>query len=184
MIARLVRPALLIAATAALGACTAYDGYGGTRVSVGYSSGGYYPYGYSRYPYYGWYDGFYYPGTGYYIYDDYGRRYRWSDRHRHYWEGRRGHYRDHHDNWGGYRRDRDGRYRDRDYRNDQRRGEWRRSPDDPRSVTGERRSDRGEARAERRSNRGEARSERRSNRGEARNRQQSDNTERRGGWRR
>ena len=109
MIARLVRPALLLAATAALSACTAYDGYGSSRVSVGYSSG--YPYGYSPYSYYGWYDGFYYPGNGYYIYDSYGARHRWSDRHRNYWEGRRGGRRGG-DNWDGYRRDRDGRYHD------------------------------------------------------------------------
>jgi hypothetical protein len=126
MIARLVRPALLLAATAALGACSSY-GYGGSRVSVGYSSGGYYPYSYSRYPYYGWYDGFYYPGTGYYIFDSYGRRHRWSDRHRHYWEGRRGGHRDSRDNWGGYRRDRDGRYYDGDRRGDGR--DWRRDGD-------------------------------------------------------
>ena len=63
MFAHLTRPALLLAATAALSACSAYDMYG-TGVSVGYSSGGY-PYGYSPYSYYGWYDGFYYPGTGY-----------------------------------------------------------------------------------------------------------------------
>ncbi|MET0180880.1 MAG: hypothetical protein ABW194_10430, partial [Novosphingobium sp.] len=56
-------------------------------------------------PYYGWYDGFYYPGTGYYIYDNGGRRHRWSDGHRRYWEGRRGG-RDARANWSGYRRDR------------------------------------------------------------------------------
>jgi hypothetical protein len=112
MIARLARPALLLAATAALGACTAYDGFGYGGVSVGVSSGGYYPHRYSPYSYYGWYDGFYYPGAGYYVYDDYGRRHRWSDRHRHYWEGRRDGRRDHGENWDGYRRDRDGRYHD------------------------------------------------------------------------
>lgn len=113
MFARLTRPALLLAATAALGACTTFDSYGGTSVSVGYSSGGYYPYGYSPYSsYYGWYDGFYYPGAGYYVFDNYGRRHRWSDRHRHYWEGRRDGRRDRGENWDGYRRDRDGRYHD------------------------------------------------------------------------
>jgi hypothetical protein len=113
MIARLARPALLLAATAALGACTAHDGFGYSGVSVGYSSGGgYYPHRYSPYSYYGWYDGFYYPGAGYYMYDSYGRRHRWSDRHRQYWEGRRDGRRDHSENWDGYRRDRDGRYHD------------------------------------------------------------------------
>ena len=147
MIARLVRPALLLAATAALSACTAYDGYGSSRVSVGYSSG--YPYGYSPYSYYGWYDGFYYPGNGYYIYDSFGARHRWSDRHRNYWEGRRGGRRGG-DNWDGYRRDRDGRYHDGnrggergDYSRDRRdndrgdRGNWQRRGD------GDNRGDRG-----------------------------------------
>ena len=112
MFARLARPALLLAATAALGACSTYGGFGGTSVSVGYGNGGYYPYRYSPYSYYGWYDGYYYPGAGYYIYDSYGRRHRWSDRHRHYWEGRRDGRRNGGENWDGYRRDRDGRYHD------------------------------------------------------------------------
>lgn len=122
MVARFVRPVLLVAATAALGACSTYGGYGSTRVGVGvgYSSGGYYPYGrsYSRYPYYGWYDGYYYPGTGYYIYDRHGARHRWSDRHRRHWEARRGDRRGG-ENWSGYRDD--GRRADRD----RGRGEWR-----------------------------------------------------------
>jgi hypothetical protein len=114
---RLARPLLLFAATAALGACTAYDryGYGGTSVgvSVGYGSG--YPYGgyYSRYPYYGWYDGFYYPGLGYYIYDRYGQRHRWNDHHRRYWEARRGdrrYWRERRENWNGYQPSPDGVY--------------------------------------------------------------------------
>ena len=150
MIARLIRPALLIAATAALGACSSY-GYGGSRVSVGYSSGGYYPYSYSRYPYYGWYDGFYYPGTGYYIFDSYGRRHRWSDRHRHYWEGRRGGHRDHRDNWSGYRRDRDGRYHDGDRRGDGR--DWRRDGDGRDWQRDDRRGDYSRGRDDRRDDR-------------------------------
>ncbi|MGX7894914.1 peptidase [Tsuneonella sp. HG222] len=109
MFKQFVRPALLLAATAALGACSAYDsyGYGGTVVSVGYGNGGYYPYSsrydrYDPYGYYGWYDGFYYPGTGYYIYDRGGTRHRWSDQHRRYWEGRRGG-RDVRENWSAWR---------------------------------------------------------------------------------
>lgn len=95
-----------------LGGCTAYDdgyGYGYGGVSLGYSSGYYDPW-YSGY--YGWYDGFYYPGSGYFIYDRHGRRHRWSDHHRRYWEGRRdrGEWRDHD-------RDHDGR---RDWREDRR----------------------------------------------------------------
>lgn len=156
MIARLARPALLIAATVALGACSSYGSRGYSGVSLGYSTGGYYPYGisYSRYPSYGWYDGFYYPGTGYYIYDSYGRRHRWSDRHRHYWEARRGDRRDHRDNWSGYRRDRDGRYHDGDrLRGDDR--DWR-----------GRDGNRGEARGSRRDGDGSASGERRSGRSE------------------
>jgi len=88
------------AATLALGGC--YDdgyGYGGVSGGAGsYYGGGYgydpyydgYGYGYGGYPAYGWYDGFYYPGTGYYVYDRGGRRQRWRDSDRRYWEGRRG----------------------------------------------------------------------------------------------
>lgn len=57
-----------------------YGGYGG----YGYGAG----YGYGMSPY-GWYDGFYYPGTGFYVYDSYRRPHRWSDRHRRYWTQRR-----------------------------------------------------------------------------------------------
>lgn len=93
--------ALAVAAAVGLSACTTPYGYGG--VSVGYGSGygpyagyGYdYPgYGYSRLgygysPYWGWHDNFYYPGTGYYVYDIYRRPYRWTDSHRRYWTTRR-----------------------------------------------------------------------------------------------
>lgn len=92
--------AALVAASAALGlsGCTT-DGYGYGGVSMGYGS----PY-YGD-PYWGWYDDYYYPGTGYYIYDRRGTRHRWNDRQRAYWEGRRGH-RSGRSNWSGYRRDR------------------------------------------------------------------------------
>ena len=66
-----------------------YGGYGAGYGGYGYGAG-YGSYGYGAgYPYYGWYDGFYYPGTGYYVYDRYRRPFRWTDRHRRYWEGRR-----------------------------------------------------------------------------------------------
>lgn len=94
--------ATLMAATLGLGGCAMFDGYGG--ISGG---GGYYGASADRYyaaPYYGWYQGYYYPGTGYYVYDRGGARHRWSDRHRGYWEGRRaGH--EARENWSGYRRD-------------------------------------------------------------------------------
>ena len=37
---------------------------------------------------YGWYDGFYYPGSGYYVYDRYRRPIRWNDTQRRYWQWR------------------------------------------------------------------------------------------------
>ncbi len=108
--------AIIVAAGVGLGGC-AYGPYGGTGVSVGYGNGyydpyydaryspygsrygsrygyGYSPYRYSRYGYgygyapYGWYDGFYYPGTGYYVYDSYRRPRYWSDAQRRYWNQR------------------------------------------------------------------------------------------------
>ena len=58
-----------LAAATTLTGCTTLGGYGG--VSVGYGGGyyddGYYDNGYYGDPYYGWYDDYYYPGTGYYV---------------------------------------------------------------------------------------------------------------------
>jgi hypothetical protein len=98
--------AALIAASAAIGlsGCVTDDyGYGYSGVSVGYGSGFY-----DSSPYWGWYDNYYYPGTGYYIYDHSGRRHRWSDNHRRYWEGRRGGLsnRELRENWRDFQRDR------------------------------------------------------------------------------
>lgn len=103
MFAYPLRAAALAAAAIGLSGC-AYNGlYSG--VSVGYGNAGYYGpysgygfgypgYGYSRLgygysPYWGWYDNFYYPGTGFYVYDIYRRPYRWSDAQRRYWTIRR-----------------------------------------------------------------------------------------------
>jgi hypothetical protein len=79
-----------------LGGCAYDDGYGYGGVNVGsgyYGGGGYYDgYGGGYYQpgaYGGWYNDFYYPGTGYYVYDRGGRRHRWNDGQRSYWEGRR-----------------------------------------------------------------------------------------------
>ena len=108
--------AALAATAAALGlnGCVT-DDYGYGRVGVGYGSG------YYSGPYYGWYDDFYYPGTGYYVYDRNGRRQRWNDRQRRYWEGRRAERRDdrrddrRYGQWRGRDRDgRDGRWQGRD----------------------------------------------------------------------
>lgn len=69
-------------------------GYGypyGSRLGYGYGN----PFGYGLgyglgygYPTYGWYNGFYYPGTGIYVISRDGRRFRWSDAQRRYWEAR------------------------------------------------------------------------------------------------
>jgi len=94
---------LIAAGSLALGGC-AYGNYGGLGFGVGYG-GGYGSYGYaSPYyggygyndayygsfgaPYYGWYDNYYYPGTGMYVYDSYRRPHVWSDRQRSYWTSR------------------------------------------------------------------------------------------------
>ncbi|MET4895574.1 hypothetical protein RN629_00200 [Sphingomonadaceae bacterium jetA1] len=112
--------AALLAGVLALGGCT--DGYGYSGVSVGAGSGGYGPGYYGGGPYggydyapsyYGWYNDFYYPGTGVYVYDRYRRPYRWDDGQRAYWQGRRdawrgGPIRDQWHGWGrqGWRGDR------------------------------------------------------------------------------
>ena len=58
----------------------------------------------------GWYDSFWYPGHGYYVFDNYGRRFNMRDNHRRYWGDRRQRwYRDNrgHDGGRGYGRGRD-----------------------------------------------------------------------------
>jgi hypothetical protein len=133
--ARLRAAALLLASAAGLSACSYYDdgyGYGGVSVGVGYGDGYCDPYwddcyrGRAYDPWYGWYGDYYYPGIGFYVYDRWGRRYRWADDHRRYWEGRRHHWRDRDWNdrrwerWEGFRGDR---WRDgRRWRDDRR---WR-----------------------------------------------------------
>lgn len=88
-----------------------YGGYGGYGYNSGYAGYGYNsgygsPYGYGAgygygSPYYGWYDGYYYPGSGTYVYGRDGRRHAWSDSHRTYWQGRGGDHRG--ANWNGFR---------------------------------------------------------------------------------
>lgn len=79
-----------LALAAGLGTTACTDGYGYSGVSVGYGVSDWDPYygGYRGDPYWGWYGDYYYPGTGYYVYDRYNRRHRWDDRQRGYWEGR------------------------------------------------------------------------------------------------
>ena len=117
--------ALLVPLSASFGlsACSdyGYGGYGYSRVgvSVGYGNRYYDPY-YSYYqsnPYWGWYNGYYYPGTGIYVYDRYRRPYSWGPyssywiQRRNYWQSRpdwrsRGDFRNY---WGDFDRRRDGR---------------------------------------------------------------------------
>ncbi len=94
---RLLGGIVLAGALALLSGCYDY-GYGG--VSAGYGVGGVYDdgfYGNNLYGPgygagggYGWYDNFYYPGTGVYVFDRGGGRHRWNDRQRSYWSARRG----------------------------------------------------------------------------------------------
>ena len=87
---------LALAATAALGlsACGPYDGYGYSGVNVGYGTGyddyassSYYGGGYGGG--YGWYGDYYYPGSGYLVYDRAGRSQRWNGDQQRYFENRR-----------------------------------------------------------------------------------------------
>ena len=72
----------LISASLALAACSTTDGYG----YGSYYGGSYGAYGSG--PNYGWYDDYYYPGNGYYVYDRGGTRHRWNQNQRRYWESR------------------------------------------------------------------------------------------------
>jgi hypothetical protein len=111
-----LRLAALSAATMALSGCY-YD------MGVGLYDGGYNSYDCDPYSpfdtYYdcdngygfynigyggGWYDSFWYPGYGMYLFDNYGRRFNMSDNYRRYWGERRHQwYRDNHGRGGGYR---------------------------------------------------------------------------------
>lgn len=90
--------ALALAAPFTLGACATTD------FGVGYASNSYYDDGYGGYGYGqpgfgsglyggayrsglgGWYNDFYYPGSGVYVIDRGGRRHRWNDGQRRYWQ--------------------------------------------------------------------------------------------------
>jgi hypothetical protein len=73
----IVRLALIGGAALAVTGCVTdgYGGYGYSGLSYGYASPGYG---------YGWYDDYYYPGTGYYVYERSGARHRWNDSQRRY----------------------------------------------------------------------------------------------------
>ena len=61
-------------------------GYGSPYYGGGYGYGSYYGSGFGS-PF-GWYDNFYYPGTGYYVYDTYRRPHVMSSTQRVYWSQR------------------------------------------------------------------------------------------------
>jgi hypothetical protein len=113
---RLLIAAIAATGAAALSGCATYDPYGRSYsgVSIGVGTGGYYggyggyggysDYGYGGYgggygygypsygyasPYGGWYNNYYYPGTGVYVYDRNRRSYRMSDAQRRYWQQQR-----------------------------------------------------------------------------------------------
>lgn len=88
--------------------CASYGRYGSGAGYYGASAGYGYGYGYSRgspygygTPYYGWYEGYYYPGRGSYVYGRDGRRYGWSRSHQTYWQGRGAGHRGG-ENWSGF----------------------------------------------------------------------------------
>lgn len=106
---RLLLAAVAVTGAAALSGCATYDpyGYGYSGVSIGVGTGGYYggyggyggygaghypSYGYAR-PWGGWYNDYYYPGTGVIVYDRQRRGTRWTNDQRRYWEQRRAQYR-------------------------------------------------------------------------------------------
>ncbi|WP_156404720.1 hypothetical protein [Sphingomonas sp. Root241] len=107
LIHRISAAGLAIALGLTAAACTE-DGYGYSGVSVGYSSGGYYDgydpyYSYGPSSYFGWYGDYYYPGTGYYVYDRYRRPHRWNNGQQRYWYDRGRSWRgDRRENWGGF----------------------------------------------------------------------------------
>jgi hypothetical protein len=88
------RIALLAAAGLSLGACAANGVYAGGDAGLAYNDGLYDPaacwntgflnYGFSS-PYCGWYDGYFYPGSGNYVYDRYRNRHAWTGPQQQHW---------------------------------------------------------------------------------------------------
>ena len=168
----LLKAALLVAASAGLSGCV-YD------VGLGFASDGYYDDAYGCDPYAdydayyncdygqafsnigfggGWYDNYYYPGHGIFLFDTFGRRYPMREQYRRYWgERRHNWYREHRgrdwerSRYEGRGRDykddvrsersaspdrREGRMQDGHDRNDRRRDDRRNSNDQWRRVDG------------------------------------------------
>lgn len=87
-----LRIAIVATAAVALAGCAtdSYGRHGYVGASIGYGG-----------PYYGWYDNYYYPGVGAYVYERSGARRRWNGAERRYWEARRPRTRVT-ENWGAY----------------------------------------------------------------------------------
>lgn len=88
---RLAAVGAALGLSVSLAGCMGDYGYGG----VGYASDYYYDdygpsYAYGGGGYGGWYNDFYYPGYGVYVFDRGGRRSRWNDGQRQYWQVQRG----------------------------------------------------------------------------------------------
>lgn len=98
--------AVLATAGMAVSGCTYDMGLGYASDGYGYGGSGYYDcdpyspfdsyydcdngYGFSNIGYGGgWYDNYWYPGYGYFLFDNYGRRFSMRDNHRRYWGERR-----------------------------------------------------------------------------------------------
>ncbi|HWJ58532.1 MAG TPA: hypothetical protein VNR68_02650 [Sphingomicrobium sp.] len=107
---------LVAAGALTLGGCAYGDfGYGAGYGGYGAYDNGYYGYGpyggYGQYPgyyggfgapYFGWYDDFYYPGSGIFVYDSFRRPHRWSSRERAFWTSRQSANTTHSTNWSGF----------------------------------------------------------------------------------
>jgi hypothetical protein len=88
---------VLLLTVAGLGACASNSAYAQVPAGLGYDAPYYDPAAcwadgwsdLSQMPYCGWYDGFFYPGTGIYVYGHDRRPHVWSDGQQNYWSGRR-----------------------------------------------------------------------------------------------
>lgn len=151
-----------------LGACT----YGGGSYGDGYVNGSGYAcdpyapfddyyacdngYGYANIGFGGgWYDSFYYPGFGTYIFDRRGSRYAMQRHHRRHWARQRAEFGSRHARRGGNRQGWKQGQRRRDLTPEQRAERQDRRAERRRDLTPEQRAERRDRRAERRSDRNE-----------------------------
>ncbi len=164
---RILRPTVLMGATLGLSACMYADGaYGDGYVNGGYSDGyacdpydpydAYYScdygYGFANIGFGGgWYDDFFYPGYGLFVFDRIGHRHQMRNNHRRYWAHRRHQHGQQHVRRGN----RESRHanRVRNLSPEQRTERRERRAERLRDLTPEQRAERRERRAERRENR-------------------------------